>query len=129
MGERIAGVQFDLEYDPAQVRLDGSWDPAQREAAKDLSQMVAVSPGIQRVLIVGYNENALFDGGLLDLRIELSPAGSECTGVVRLTKVVAVSPEGTAVPLSITIEPGSPVATSMGHPQRIGLPRPPVRVR
>ena len=124
LGKEVAGVQFDLEYDPAQVHLAGSWNTAQREASKDLSRMVSMSPAVQRVLIAGRNTNRLFDGGLLDLKIELTSTNAACAGTVRLTRAMAVSPDGVAMPLSVTPEPGSPVAIRAGRPRGIGAPRP-----
>src|SRR5579862_2241149 len=66
--EAITGIQFDLEYDSAflEIAIDGG--PAATDAGKSL-RAVKIAPGKQRVLIIGFNQNAMADGVLARIRV------------------------------------------------------------
>jgi hypothetical protein len=123
-GQSVAALQFDLEYNPAQVHLKGTLNSVQ-QASKGLSQIAVISPSVQRVLIAGLNSKSLADGKLLDLQIEVTAADAGCAGTVQLTKASAAGPGGESVPLSVVPESGAPMTVRLARPGRIGQPKPP----
>ena len=109
-------MQFDLEYDPAIVQASVSWDGTQDSAGKDLSEAVDVRPGLKRIIIIGMNTNALFDGGLVFIRLQPAVETTSCVGLMRLSNPVAASPGGDEIPVTVLVDPGSPGGRSWQQP-------------
>jgi hypothetical protein len=57
------GIQFDLEYDAASLDIRVEAGPAAKQASKNL-QSEKIRDGKLRVLIIGFNRNAISDGVL-----------------------------------------------------------------
>ena len=108
-GALVTAIQFDLDYDDAQLRITASAGPAAFRAEKDL----AVNG--KRYVIAGLNQNALSDGVLVVLR--LSASGSVAGSYpLRLTRVVATDKDGRAV--GVTASDGTvTVEAPVGAPQ------------
>ena len=68
------GIQFDLEYDAASLDIGVEAGPAAREAGKSL-QSAMIQAGKQRVLVVGFNKNAISDGVVAVLHVSLKSTG------------------------------------------------------
>ena len=115
-GGEVTATQFDLEYDPTAVQVSVSWDGTQASAEKDLSQVVEVGPGLTRVIIIGMNTNALFDGGLVYVRLQPQTELTSCVGLVRMSNTVAASAGGDGIPVTVLVDPGSPGGRSWQQP-------------
>jgi len=62
------GIQFDLEYDAAALDITVEAGQAAKQAGKNL-QTATIRDGKQRVLIFGFNRNAISDGVLANVRV------------------------------------------------------------
>lgn len=62
------GIQFDLEYDAAALDITVEAGQAAKQAGKNL-QTATIHAGKQRVLIFGFNRNAISDGVLANVRV------------------------------------------------------------
>jgi len=96
--EAMAGVQFDLQFDPAHYTLEGVEAGAiVREAGKE-TIVSEPTPGTGRVLITGFNNHALADGHVatLILRRRAPDAVDESLAIGNF---LATDPFGNPVPL------------------------------
>jgi len=109
-GQPIAAVQFDLQWDPAlAVQIAPGATPGQ---SYKILYTASPVPGARRCLIVGFNQNPLADGPVLQLFITVGSSASPGVAQVTLTNALATSPAGEAVPLQsvtsvIQIQSGS----------------------
>ena len=104
------GIQFDLEYDAASLEIGVEAGPAAVKAGKSL-QSAVIHDGRQRVLVIGFNKNAISDGVVAVLHVSLKGSG-EAGKVfpVRLTAPSGTNQRAETVAIagsdgSVTIEP------------------------
>ena len=62
------GIQFDLEYDGENLDISIEAGPAATQAGKSV-QSRKIQPGKLRVLIIGFNRNAISDGVLANIHV------------------------------------------------------------
>jgi uncharacterized protein (TIGR03437 family) len=120
-GQAIAGIQFDLQWDPA-LAVQVTPGAALGQSSKVLYS-ASPTPGPLRYLIVGANLNSLADGALLELFITVGDGAVPGVARVSLTNVLGAGPTGDAVPLqpvsaSVQIQIGT---TQNGATQTLAL--------
>jgi hypothetical protein len=93
-GRSVAGVQFELEYDPS-LTIGLERGTAAIQAAKDL-HLAEPEPGKKRVLIVGLNRNVIPDDVLVVLSIRV-PARAADVYELKLTNALGADPDGEPV--------------------------------
>lgn len=81
------GIQFDLEYDAA-LEISVEAGPVAGAAGKSL-QSAVIQGGKQRVLVVGFNKNAISDGVVAVLHVSLKGSGE--AGKVFPIRITATS--------------------------------------
>ena len=93
-----SGVQLDLEYDSAAMSLSAILGEPARNSGKRL-YAADLTPNKRRFLIVGFNQNPLDDGVLINFFVNLS---QNAGGVyaLRLSNPVATDPDGQSVPIT-----------------------------
>jgi len=98
-GEALSAVQFDISYQSQALAFSVS--PGSTLAAAGKSVWVS-SPqsGVQRILIVGLNQNALMDGVLATLSVAIAGEAPPGMYPLGLTNAIASDPRGDPVPLS-----------------------------
>lgn len=94
----ISGVQFDLEYDRAALKVEVISGEAIRSSAKQF--YVADVDQRQRVLITGENINVFADGMLVFLQVSTDPTTAPNRYPMRVVNMVATSPDADEVPLT-----------------------------
>lgn len=96
--EAMAGVQFDLQFDPAHYTLEGVEAGAITSEAGKETILSEPTPGTGRVLITGFNNHALADGHVatLILRRRAPDAAEESLAIGNF---LASDPFGNQVPL------------------------------
>ncbi len=96
--ESMAGVQFDLQFDPADYTLEGIEAGAIATDAGKETILSEPTPGTGRVLITGFNNHTLADGHVatLILRRRAPDATDEALAI---GKFLATDPFGNQVPL------------------------------
>jgi hypothetical protein len=105
--ETLAGLQFDLSYDPAQYTLEAlEAGGAATDAAKEaiLSEPV---PGTGRILITGFNDNELADGHVATVVLRPRVPSASAQGI-SITQPLATDPFGNTIPLAYSDEFGYP---------------------
>ena len=94
--EALAGIQFDLAYDPAQYELvEVTGGAAAHDAGKEVILSQTAS-GSGRVLVIGFNDNALFDGHVAT--VVLRPLYPDTTTeLFAMANILASDPDGYGV--------------------------------
>lgn len=96
--EALAGVQFDVRYDPSQYTLVAVTPGAvATEAGKEVVFSETI-PGQGRVLITGFNNTTLTDGQVATLVLRPLDGVSTHEGI-GVTRFLATDPDGNSVPL------------------------------
>ena len=100
LGAQVAGLQFDVLYDPNAL----SFSTAQAGSAASLSskglRFNTLSPGDTRFLIFGLNQNVIGDGRVADLTFQVAlnaPAGPHN---LALSGIVGADPNANNVPIT-----------------------------
>lgn len=111
-GEDVAGIQFDLAYDPDVFSVDGV-EPGEAavDAVKDASFSI-LEPGRARIIIAGFNQNVIGNGSVACIYFSI---GQEAPDAVYSVTPVAVlmsdpwggniSAEGTAGTITVGVPP------------------------
>lgn len=96
--EALAGVQFDVHYDPTQYTLVSVTPGAiATEAGKEVVFAETI-PGQGRVLVTGFNNTTLADGQVATL--VLRPLdGESAHDEISIARFLATDPDGNSVPL------------------------------
>jgi len=98
-GQVLSAVQFDISYQSQALVFSVS--PVGTLAIQGKSVWTSSpQPGLERILIVGLNQNALIDGVLATLSIQVTGGASPGVYPLGLTNAVASDPTGGPVPLS-----------------------------
>ncbi len=116
-GAAIAGIQFDLQWDPG-LHIQVASGSALGQAYKIL-YTAPLSPRILRCLMVGFNQTSLQDGSVVNLFISTDNSAAPGTANVNLANVVATDGVGQAVALqpisaSVQIQSGATQSISAG---------------
>ncbi len=94
-GEAVAGIQFDLQYDPGVMSVSATVGDAPRLSGKRL-YLAHLSSTQIRVLTVGLNQNLIPDGILCTLFLSLNSNAPEGTYQLKLAEVSYTSPQSGA---------------------------------
>jgi len=97
----VTGLQFDLQYDSANLSLTTTLGDTARAAAKTLS-LWQLYPGLWRFFIVGLNQAPLVDGTLVNLYVNVSLTALPDTYPIQLLNVLASDPSAQAVATTAT---------------------------
>ncbi len=113
-GQWLSAVQCDISF--PQQALAWSVSPGSGLASAGKSVWVSnPQPGLQRILIVGLNQNAIADGVLATLSVEVNAGTAPGGYPFGLTNALASDPNGGAVSLSTSdggvVVPGTGVPT------------------
>lgn len=98
------GIQFDLEYDTALLDVGVEAGPAAKQASKGL-RAARLQTGKQRVLIIGFNRNAIADGVLAILHV--SYKGQETGQTLPIHVTASSGTNENAEPFAVTTKDGS----------------------
>jgi len=98
-GQAISAVQFDISDQEQALTFSVSPGSALAAAGKGL-WLGDPAPGTKRILIVGMNQNALTDGVLATLSVEVIHGTAAGVCPLVLTNALASDPRGGPVPLS-----------------------------
>jgi len=98
--EEVAGVQFDVVFNGAVFKLAENPGvapgPAALTADKDVSFSV-LEPGAVRVIVAGFNQNAIPDGSVAEVTLNFVSYPYDSVEVVSLRNVLLADPNGGAV--------------------------------
>jgi hypothetical protein len=94
----VAGVQFDILYDPAQFTITPSAGAAAKAAGKGVS-MARPVPGDLRVIIAGLNQNAIASGVIADLAVHVAANAKPNAETIRFDATSAADPNGKSLEL------------------------------
>src|SRR6266516_5630756 len=95
-GSVVSGLQFDLQYDRRVLYIEVSIGSAAAAAGKALATNVLPN-GDLRILIFGFNQTVIGNGGVVDLNMkmgEFAPTGPQ---QLVITNVGGVTPDATGV--------------------------------
>jgi uncharacterized protein (TIGR03437 family) len=106
----VSGLQFDLQYDESVIALGTTAGEAVRNSEKRL-YVAGLAPGRRRFLMVGFNRTLLSDGVVVNLFLNLNATAAGGVYELRLSNVVAVSPDGNSIP--VTAEDGAVIVQGM----------------
>lgn len=95
-GSAVSGLQFDLQYDRRMLYIEVSIGSGAAAVGKALTTTVLPN-GDLRILIGGFNQTVIGDGGAVDLNIKMSVFASTGPHPLGITNVVGVKPDGTGV--------------------------------
>jgi hypothetical protein len=100
-GAQIAGLQYDLIYDPNTFTITASAGPAATAAGKTISTN-SVQPNDLRVIVTAVNQTTISDGDVTDLSIQVAPHAAAANYPLAFSGVVGTTPGATAVSLGAT---------------------------
>ena len=98
-GRPISGLQFDLSFDDAALSLSTVIGGASRTSGKSL-YVAAIAPNRTRFLIWELNQNAMADGALVNLLVNVAPAVTLGTYPIHFESALATDGDGQSVPVS-----------------------------
>jgi uncharacterized protein (TIGR03437 family) len=99
--DSISGLQFDLQYDSAAMSLIVTLGDPVRNSQKSL-YVADLSPNKKRLLIVGFNQNQIVDGALINLFVNLNQAANTGPYTLEFSNLAATDPYGNAIPITGT---------------------------
>jgi uncharacterized protein (TIGR03437 family) len=99
--DSVAGVQFDLQYDSANLSLTATLGDTTRAAGKSL-YLWQLYPGLWRFFIIGLNQTPLVDGALVNLYVNVNANALSDTYPVQLLNIVAADPSAQSVTVAET---------------------------
>jgi uncharacterized protein (TIGR03437 family) len=113
-GQTVSGLQFDLVVNNAALTLAPIIGDAPRNSGKTM-YVASPSPNLTRILITELNQNAISDGGLVDLFVNIAPAA--LPGSYPLHFQSAFACDAVGHPVAVTTTDGSiTVGSASGAP-------------
>lgn len=109
--EKVAAIQFDLQFDPASTKLAAVNTGAAAAAAGKSASSYELSTGKHRIIIIGMNQHIMGNGQVAALRMDIVPATPPGVYPLTLSNVVFSNPVGIAIhakALSGSITVGGP---------------------
>ena len=98
--DSVAGFQFDLHFNEALLQFDRAETAPATVAAEKSAHANVMRPGLLRVVVAGFNQNAIAAGDVLGLRFSTTGAEREAAAF-RLAEVILSDPFGSAVPVEV----------------------------
>lgn len=99
-GEAAAGLQFDVNFDPVALQFAGLETGNAAGNAEKIAHANLVSPGQLRVVIAGFNRNAIASGTVAQLEFSWIATG-EAVAQLRMNGAVVSDPFGSPLPVGI----------------------------
>ena len=104
----LTGLQFDLQYDNSVMSLAATIGDAARGSAKSLYYR-DLATNNRRFLIIGFNQNVIPPGSLVELFVNLNPSSPNGAYALAFSNLVAKDGYGKAIPATsadgtVTIE-------------------------
>lgn len=96
-GDPISGVQFDLQYNSSAMSLAATVGDAARNSGKRL-YLADLAPDKRRFLIVGFNQNLIPDGTLINLFVNLNLNAPNGVYPLKFSNVASTDPYGRFAP-------------------------------
>jgi uncharacterized protein (TIGR03437 family) len=100
-GGSVSGVQFDLQYNSSAMSLAATVGDAARNSGKR-PYLADLAPDKRRFLVVGFNQNLIPDGTLVNLFVNLNPNAPNGVYRLKLSNIVGTDPDGRAAPVTGT---------------------------
>jgi hypothetical protein len=97
-GAQVAGLQFDLSFDPT-MALGASAAASATSAGKTVYS-AGVATGLTRILLAGLNQNTLGDGPVVTLTALVSSGTAAGVYALHLTNAIASDQAGNVLPLT-----------------------------
>jgi len=117
-GEAVAGLQFDLHFDADALRFEEVAIGSSARDAEKSTHTNLLRPGVLRVIIVGFNRNAMETGPVADAHFSaIAPAAATTT--VAMSDAILSDPYGT--PVSVAIAPNTAVLEPSGGTLRVQM--------
>jgi uncharacterized protein (TIGR03437 family) len=95
----VSGLQFDIEFNSSVMNIAVTPGDAVRGSGKNV-YTAELSQNVKRFLIVGLNQNALSNGVLLNVFVNLNPNAPLGVYSLHFSNTVATSPNATGLPLA-----------------------------
>jgi uncharacterized protein (TIGR03437 family) len=95
-GESVSGLQFDLEYDSSAMSLNKTLGDPLRTSWKRV-YVVDLDPNTKRFLLIGFNQNPIPGGTLINLFINISQNSTSGPHALKLSNLLATDPYGDPV--------------------------------
>ena len=99
-GHQVAGLQFDLEYDPSVFELESEAGVQPGIAATEAEKQVTYSPlgpGKIRVIVFGLNQTLLSDGEVASVRFVLNRLRARPMEQIKVSNAILADLSGTRV--------------------------------
>jgi uncharacterized protein (TIGR03437 family) len=97
----ISGIQFDLQYDSAAVNLGATLGDQSRNSAKSV-YVADIDSNTRRFLLIGFNQNAISDGVVINLFVNVNQNTADGVYTLALSNVLATDPSGNASAITST---------------------------
>ena len=101
-GDKVAALQFDMNYDQAQLVFENVVAGQALIAAEKGIAFNEVSPGKIRIIGYGLNQNPIENGELIKCQFKLASGSSIGISPLSLTDVVLSDPDANIVPSNVT---------------------------
>ena len=98
-GPPISGLQFDVSFDDATLTLSTVIGSAARSSGKAL-YVATLAPNRTRFLVWEFNQGQIPDGTVVNLFVNVAPAGTPGTYRIHFETALATGPDGQSVPVS-----------------------------
>ena len=102
-GQRVAGIQFDVEFDPSALQVPATAGIVAGSAAKAAGKQVSCSvlaPGQIRVLVIGFNQETMSNGEVAAISFSMKQDHMHDREPVRLHNALLSDPAGIQVPVA-----------------------------
>jgi len=103
--QRVAALQFDIEFDSNAMAVSPVGAIAESDALKGAGKQIhysVVSPGKIRVLVIGFNETPIPPGEVASVRLRLDPLKMAARQDFTITNALLANPAGQKVPVQCT---------------------------
>ena len=100
-GDLVSGIQFDLQYDNSAMDLVAIAGDAARNSEKSLYYS-DLAPNVRRFLIVGLGQDAIPDGALITLFVNLNPNAANGVYLLTFSNVLGTDPNSHPIAVSGT---------------------------
>lgn len=97
--DSVSGLQFDLQYDSAAMSIVTTPGGATRSAGK-IIYYNDLSPNVRRFLVIGFNQDPIPSGDVLDLILNVSPAAVSGAHPLTLLNITSTGISGSTVSMT-----------------------------
>jgi uncharacterized protein (TIGR03437 family) len=94
--DTVGGLQFDLQYDSSAMNVVATAGDAARNSGKSIYYK-DLSPNVRRFLVIGFNQNPIAAGSLLNLLLNVNPSAANGTYTLAFLNVASTDTYGSTV--------------------------------